>query len=531
MPSSLVDSSRSVAIPRRILVGALKSTSLPTIAAGFFLSAAFTPLLLVVQASLQLRDVDILYLIPVVIAATRWGLMPALAASLCGTAASALLFYGPIFSLKIVDPQDLLDLVLFIIVAVISSHLAAASRFNATAAEKSRRELSRLYGFSRKLALATEPGDIYAAIQEHTSTAISARVSFVARTGTGHEHDKRPSLSDLPESVRAAAEAHAQQAGTTSSTLVTDPETGQHWLLRLLSLSASSPGVLVVELGVAPHQDLSIIRSQVDALLGDAILTLERLDMSTALSEARVRRQSEALREALIWSVSHGLRTPLASIMGSASILSDSAVIKADARLSELAGIVVTEADRLNGDIQKLLDAATVSSAGLKPQLTWVEPADLVNGALEHESKDLVDHRVTTDIAPGLPLLLADPVLIVQALSLILDNAARYSPKGTTIQVSAEQLGQDIVLSVVDEGMGLNEDERALVFEKFYRGQRVRAATRGSGLGLWIANAFVVACRGRLGIAAREGGCGTRLTMILPAASSQQMGTAGGIDD
>ncbi len=289
--------------------------------------------------------------------------------------------------------------------------------------------------------------------------------------------------------------------------------------------------MLVVDLGLPSEHDLPAIRQQVDKLLEDAISTLERLDMATALTEAQIRRQSEALREAIVGSVSHGLRTPLASILGSASILADAPAIKGEPRLGALAGIIVAEADRLNGDIQKLLDAATVSSAGVKPHLTWLDPADLVNAAIEHERRDLSEHRVSVNLPPGLPLVEADPLLIVQALSLVLDNAARYSPSGSAIGITVVSRNQEVVISVTDEGIGLGDEERALVFEKFYRGRGVRDTTRGSGLGLWIANAFVTACRGRLGITVRQDHAGTSLTMVLPAASAERMRTLGGNDE
>ena len=149
---------------------AFATTTVGAVSVGFLLAAAFTPLFLGLQSVLELRDVDILFLIPVLIAATRWGLMPALAASFFGTTATAFVFHPPILSLKVFNPKEVLDLAIFVVVAVIASHLAAAARSNEAAAERSSKELGRLYAFSRRLALATVPADIYAAIQEHAST-------------------------------------------------------------------------------------------------------------------------------------------------------------------------------------------------------------------------------------------------------------------------------------------------------------------------------------------------------------------------
>ena len=270
---------------------------------------------------------------------------------------------------------------------------------------------------------------------------------------------------------------------------------------------------------------------RVDALLEDAIGTFDRLDIATALNEAKLREEAQRFRDAVIGSVSHGLRTPLAAIMGSASILAEAPGVRGDKQLAELNGIVISEAERLNGDIQKMLDAAKLTNAGVQPQLAWTDPTDLVAAAIESERRDLTGHRVDVRIAENLPLVRVDPALIVQALALVLDNAARYSQPGTEINVTASARAEEVTIDITDEGVGLNDKERHLVFEKFYRGDRVRSNSRGSGLGLWIANAFVNACQGRIGLEARHDKPGTRVTVYVPAASTEKMRQLGGIDD
>jgi two-component system sensor histidine kinase KdpD len=226
--------------------------------------------------------------------------------------------------------------------------------------------------------------------------------------------------------------------------------------------------------------------------------------------------------------VSHGLRTPLAAIIGSASILAETPLIKSEARLASLTSNIVVEAERLNSDIQKLLDAAVVSGAAVTPHFAWSEPADIVNAALDRERHNMESHRLCLKYADDLPLVQVDPVLIVQALALIIDNAGRYSTPSSPIEIAVSAAEGEVAISVLDKGIGLAVSERALVFQKFYRGQQVRDTTRGSGLGLWIANAFVAACRGRVSLEPRPCSVGTKVTMYLPAASASEMREIGG---
>jgi two-component system sensor histidine kinase KdpD len=224
------------------------------------------------------------------------------------------------------------------------------------------------------------------------------------------------------------------------------------------------------------------------------------------------------LRDALIGSVSHELRTPLASIMGAATVLADAPVVAKEMRLRSLATVVREEAERLNNDIQNLLDATRVSRQDLQPRRQWVDPADIINAAIERRLGRLAEHRIISDIQPDLPLVDVDPMLIEQALGQIIDNAVKYSPAGSTIKVTASAQDQQAVLSVHDEGMGLTQQEQAHLWERFFRGERHIAKITGSGLGLWIARAFVTANSGRLEAASEGVGRGTTISLCLPAA-------------
>ena len=217
--------------------------------------------------------------------------------------------------------------------------------------------------------------------------------------------------------------------------------------------------MIAIDLGSVRADAIAEMRQRVDDVLSDAAATLERLDVAHALNEAKMRSETELLREALIGSVSHELRTPLASILGAATVLNQSPKIANDPRLSSLASVVRDEAERLNNDIQNLLDATRISREQVKPRLEWIEPADIVNSALERRRRRLAAHNIEIDMDSNLPFIYVDPVLVEQAFVQIVDNAAKYSPNGSTINVMAKRNGRDVMLSVNDAGAGLTAEE------------------------------------------------------------------------
>ncbi|MEZ5816777.1 MAG: DUF4118 domain-containing protein [Hyphomicrobiaceae bacterium] len=498
---------------------------------GILMTIAFAPAALVVQGALGVKTVHILFLIPVIVAATRLGLIAALAAAFGGTAASAYFFYPPLYSLRVLSPDDAVALAMFIVVAAITSHLSATARNNAGIAARNYRQLEMLYAFSRKLAASPGPEEILAAVKEHASALVGRPVSVVTFEAEGHRADTAGDLASLPEGVGKAVMRLAEGEKLDGGMLVTEPSDARKWLLRPFSRNTHRPGVLVVELDPGTVPDLDQLRASVDILLEEAAATLERLDLATTVADAELRRRSESLREAIIGSASHALRTPLASILGSASVLAQTPAVSGDERLRTLTQIIVGEAERLNLDIQKMLDAAALSGAQLKPDLAWIDPADLVNAALQSHRRELADHEIVLDCPPDLPLVRADAALASAALGLVLDNAARYSDPGGVIQITTRSDRGLVRFAVVDEGPGLTADEAPRIFEKFYRGSRARASTRGTGLGLWIANAFLAASKGRIAAAPRTDRQGTCVTIELPAATPEEMELLGGNDE
>jgi two-component system sensor histidine kinase KdpD len=460
---------------------------------------------------LEIRRGSVIYLLPVLLAGWHLGLVPALTAAVAGVLWSGYFFYAPFYTYFVARPSEILNLALFMAVAVVTSHLANSMKRQTELARKHENEMSDLYAFSRRLAAAPTASDIYRAIEEHLANLVQRKVVLFGASNDDESVDD----PNVPEPVRTAIEGIQQSSNVI--TTVADGS-GSIWLVRQVSERTPDVGVIAIDLGDVSDEAVDEVRLRIGDVLSDAAETLERLDVARALNGAKMRSETELLREALIGSVSHELRTPLASILGAATVLRRSPVIEQDERLSSLAGVVRDEAERLNNDIQNLLDATRISRQQIKPQFEWIEPVDIVNSSLERRRRHLAGHNMALDLEANLPFIYVDPVLVQQAFVQIVDNAAKYSPSGSTIDVSAKRDGHDVVLAVKDNGSGLTDDEHDQIWERFFRSRRLAAATSGSGLGLWIAKAFVNANDGRIQAISPGADRGTKVSIYLPIA-------------
>jgi two-component system sensor histidine kinase KdpD len=468
--------------------------------------AAMTAVALVLRHYVGILRGAVLYLVPVMIAGYQYGVIPALVAAVAGVILSGYVYFAQLYSFQVASPQEALNLVLFMVVAVFVSHLANQAKRHTTIARKREREMSDLYAFSRRLAAAPSAAEIFIAIQNHLANLVQRKVVLLGAADAG-------GAGGVPDRVRAEAERIARDEGVERTI---DDGNGNFWLIRRVSPKTPDFGSVAVDLGNVSGAALAEMRQRIDDALADAAATLERLDVAHALNDAKMRSETELLREALIGSVSHELRTPLASILGAATILSNAPALAGDERLHALTVLVRDEAERLNNDIQNLLDATRISSQQVRPKLQWVEPVDIVNAAIEHRRRRLAGHPVTLELDSNLPIVRADPAQVEQALVQILDNAAKYSSDGAPIRVAAHPNGQTVVLSVHDCGAGLSGDEKRQVGGRFFRGPRHAATTSGSGLGLWIANAFISANGGKVEVESEGIDRGSTVSIHLP---------------
>jgi two-component system sensor histidine kinase KdpD len=486
------------------------------IALALLLVVVLTVVIMVVHNYFQPTNRSVIYLIPVIAAAVWWGVIPAVVAALSGIVAAVFLFYPPVYSFKVPQTPQLVNLALFLVVAMVTGRLATAVREQAELARRREAQVRELYIFSRRLATARAAPDIYAAIQEHLTSLIQRKAVLFEAESAALLDIGRGTDQWVPERIHAEVTRYAQGASVLESGSVVDDGRGHLWLVRHLGPKTPAFGLIAIDLGQANDRRIDELRARIEDVLADAAASLDRLDIAGVIDDARMRAETENLREALIGSVSHELRTPLASILGSATVLCNTPAVSGDERLGALAGVIRDEAERLNSDIQNLLDATRISSQAIKPLQQWVECADLTNAALERCERRLSGHVVSMDVAADLPLIYVDPVLMEQALVQILNNAAKYSMLGSAIAVSVRRVGDEIVLSVSDQGTGFTQEERDRLGERFFRGPRHLTTIPGSGLGLWIAAAFVTTCGGKLDVVSGGDNKGARVSIHLP---------------
>ena len=476
-------------------------------------------LLLAMRSIQELPPVSLTFLIPIVVAAIRWGALSAAVTAVGGAASLTYLYISPFYT-----PSEyrsrVLGVVFFLVVSLVSGYLASRTRRDAVRALERENEIRDLYSFSQRLSAASSPAGIFEAMQQHLGTLVGRKVLLFDSLGTLEAKSERLGDVDIPRAVSEAV-GKKQAAGADRSQGIVVNDRGSAWLVRPVSVNTADFGVVAVDLGrrSGAFDDL---RARVVALIGDAGLSLERLGLARTIAEARTRAETEQFREALIGSVSHELRTPLSSILGASTVLSLAPEITGSSRLKNLASLIHQESVRLNVEIQNILDASRISSDGLQVKLDWAEPADFANAALQRCSNRLAGRVVEVTLPEELVLLRIDSVLMERALGQILDNAAKYSPAESAIRVRGQQNAGHFVIAITDQGVGLDADDRALLGQKFFRGDRHSAVTPGLGLGFWIASAFVAANNGTIEATSDGVNKGTTVTICLPLPTEEK---------
>jgi two-component system sensor histidine kinase KdpD len=466
--------------------------------------------LVVVSYFVPFNLVSLVYMLPVVLAATQWGLAFGIVAAIAGAAAADFFFYPPLYTFWIRDPQNVVDLVLFLLVAVVTSNLAARLKNETVSLQRREKEVTELHAFSQALATCLTSRDLIFAVQDYLSNTLRNQAVLIAQEMHAH--------AVIPEEVRRQATNLIASGATAASTIV-DPRSERAWLVRMIEPKILGYGAIAVDLGDARGGGAEATARRVGTLLAKATLTLKHLKAKEAIEQATLNYQTEVLRDALIGGVSHELRTPLATILGSCSVLSRLPSIQGDRDARDLIEAINDQAASLDNEIRNLLDATRISAKGVRPQLTWSDPTDIVNAALKQKERKLAAHRLMLDLERDAALVHVDTVLVEQALALLLENAAKYSPPGTEIMVCTRGADNAVVFSVADQGSGLTADEKGQVGRRPFRGRD--AGPGGSGLGLWIASTFIAANGGSLHAESGGPGLGTTMSMRLPTVAAE----------
>jgi two-component system sensor histidine kinase KdpD len=465
---------------------------------------------LVVRALLAPTNIALIYLLAVVLSATSWGLGPAIFSSILAVLVFDVLFVPPYATLAVHDPQYFLTFIIFLGVGILISELVSRLRAQVSASQQRERETAALYVLSQSMMSDTNAG-LDAALQQLNELLDGqALVLRTDASGTLQPYPPTP-LSDAELQAAHWAFDHRQPAGRGTSAY---PEAERLYLP--LFTAHTSLGVL----SVRPNHDLTLTREQrlLETFAGQMTLALERARLSAQAEQTRQLEASERFRNALLSSLSHDLRTPLASILGSVtSLLDERAHLSAETR-RDLLTTIQEEATRLNRYVANLLNMTRLESGTLKPQRDWHSVEEVVGSALAHAGTN--GHAVKLTLPSDLPLIPFDFVLIEQVLVNLLDNAYKFSPPGALIEISARLQDDYLQVSVADQGTKIPETELERIFDKFYRapdGQR----TAGLGLGLSIAKGIVEAHGGTV-FAKQRAGAGMEIGFRLPTRRGEQ---------
>jgi two-component system sensor histidine kinase KdpD len=514
------DGPRSVIVapglsPERDPAGYLWAAGIVAIAGG----VAFA-----IDRVFPVESLSLVFLVAVLIVAIRHGLWPSIFASLLSFFAYNFFFTEPRLTIHIAEQEVVLTLFLFLAAAILTGNLASRLRAQAEAQRSIVRRTANLYAFSRKIAAAASFDDIVWAAVHHVASTLQCR-SLVLAPGDdgalaiagGYPPEDRLDARDWG-AARWAWE-HGEAAGWSSVTLPSST-----WLFLPLKTAQGPQALLGVSFEAGKRLDPED-RRVLDALVDQVAIAIERARLTTDIEESRVLSETERLRAALLSSVSHDLRTPLVSIIGSASRLIEAGdAVGRDGRM-QLAATIRDQGERLNRYVQNLLDMTRISYGALPLNKEWVEPRGLVGRAVRQLKDELHEFKVRVDVPLTLPAIKVDPTLLEQTLVNVLDNATKYAPRGSEIVITAERSGEAVRIAVEDEGPGIAEADRERIFDMFYRVRAGDGDSKGTGLGLAIARGILDAHGGSIRALSRpDGRSGTRIEIQLPLSAAPKQG-------
>lgn len=499
----------------------LFSAGAPPVA--YLLSAAAVAVTIVagrgLSAAIPLPNVSLIFLLAVLFAAVQFGIWPAVFASVLSFAGYNFFFIDPLYTFTVARPHELLALLVFLAVAVLTSALAGRARYQARAAAGRARSTLRLYDFARRMSGIAAPGAVAegAAIELHAGLQRPALI-LLPRSGDLVLAASWPPEDALDPATLSAARwafEKAEAAGADTGTLPSVP-----WYFVPLATQGGPIGVI----GVADVVDGIKLDGEARTLLGTvAELTaaaLDRARLAREIGEARAQAETERVRNTLLASISHDFRTPLASILGAATSLIDYGDKLPASAHADLLGQVKDEAEHLDGMVRNLLSMTRVEANALELRRDWIDVREVLQRVAAQARRRGAAQAFEVSTPAELPFVLADASLIDQALANIVDNAVRYGGAGATIRLAAARDGEDVVLTVTDDGPGIAAPVLPHIFEKFVRG-RGRGeggdGGEGTGLGLAIAKGIVEAHGGFIEAASpAEDGHGARITLRLP---------------
>jgi two-component system, OmpR family, sensor histidine kinase KdpD len=466
------------------------------------------------QDLLDLSNVALVFVLPVLAAALAWGLAPALAAAGLSVLAYNFFFTDPLYTFHVSDPENVAGLALFSIVAVLASGIASRTRAQTLVARQEAARSAALYAFAKKLTGVAAIDDVLWAAAHQVARMLKAEVVFLLPdAGRLAVIAAYPPEDQLDANDLAAAEwcwRNDTPAGRGSDNLPGAPR-----LFLPLRTGRGKLAVAGIRKDVAGPLLTPAERRLLDALLDQTALAIDRVQLARDVDATKLLAETERLQTALLTSIGHDLKTPLASILGTVTALRSFGTLYDGAAHEEMLATAQEEAERLSRFVDNLLDMTRLEAGALGPKREPVDVADAVGSALRRTSRLLAGHRVVTDLPADLPLVRGDFVLFEQVLVNLLENAARYATEGTTVEVAGRAGDEAFVLEIRDRGPGIPAEDAGRVFDRFYRAPTA-APGKGVGLGLAVAKGFVEAMGGTIVALERPGG-GTVFRLSFPA--------------
>ena len=445
----------------------------------------------------DLANLIMVYLLGVVVVAARYGRSPSMLSSFLGVVSFDFFFVPPRFSFAVSDSQYLVTFAVMLLVALVISSMTASTRHQAKIAGHRERRISSLYALSRELAATRGEENILRIAVQHVAEVFESQAAVLLPNATGRivypKDEGAPQSchgSDL--SVAQWVYDHGQMAGQGTDTLP-----GGEMVYLPLPGSSGTIGVLAI-LPLNPAR-IALPEQQrlLETFVSQIALALERVRLAAEAHVAQLKMETEQLRNTLLSAISHDLRTPLAAIVGaSSSLVRDSDKLDEHAR-HELGQSIYEEAIRMAGLANNLLDMARLEAGAVVLNRQWQPLEEVVGGALAGMNSRMLNHPVRINLPHDLPLVEIDSLMIERVFANLLENAVKYTPSGTAIEISAATDQNQLVVTVSDHGPGIPAGEEERIFEKFHRVAN-EGNQGGAGIGLTICRSIVEAHGGRI---------------------------------
>jgi two-component system sensor histidine kinase KdpD len=454
--------------------------------------AGFSVLARLAVPYLELADLVMIYLVGILVVSTRVGYGPSLFAALLSVLAYDFLCVPPYFTFAVTDFSHVITFGVMLLVAFVLTTLTNRVRLHGIAASEREQRTAALYALGRDLAASRDPVRLGASAVQHIEEVFQARATVLLAQDEGKVHPLGSALDPKEISVAQWVFDRRQPAGIGTQTLPASKG-------LYLPLLASRDGAAVGVLGVVPASAASFSQEQralLDTFANQTALAIERALLAREAEHARLAAESEQIRNALLSSVSHDLRTPLSGIIGAAStLLEDSR--RFDAGERDLLATIQEEARRLNRLVTNLLEVTKLESGHLDLKREWQPMEESLGAALNRLDETLRGRSVNTHLPPDLPMVAIDGVLMEQVFINLIENALKYTPAGTPIEIAMTHEHDAIAVAIADRGPGIAPGDEEHIFDKFYRAGN-RGQQGGSGLGLTIARGVVTAHGGRI---------------------------------